>query len=158
MFNFIISFRGMFFDDFLKFIKLNEKPVDFSQLNLSYLVKPAYDLQFVKTVYSSPLVTPQDVLKNENLPINNSRFFKVNIFLMMLKLTNLHSDAGPARMVYDGPGSFKHIAQLFGLMEDIRVDAPRTGYRGVVTFFYNGRRLYITPTGGGIDGNHSVVN
>ena len=57
-------------------------------------------------------------------------------------------------MVYDGTRSFKSIAKLFGLMEDVRIDAPRTGYRGVVTFFYNGRRLYITPIGGSIDGGH----
>ena len=71
---------GEFYDEFLQFIKLNEKPVNFSQFNLSSMMKPAYDLQYIKTVYSSPLVTPQDVLKNENLPINKSRFFKVNIF------------------------------------------------------------------------------
>ena len=55
-------------------------------------------------------------------------------------------------MAYNGTSSFKSIAKLFGLMEDVRVDAPRTGYRGVVTFFYNSRRIYITPIGGGIDG------
>ena len=64
----------MFYDEYLKFIKLNVKPVDFSQLNLSYLVKSSYDQQFVKTVYSLPLVTPQTVLNYENLHFSKSMF------------------------------------------------------------------------------------
>lgn len=54
----------MFYDKHLKFIKLNEAPVDFSKLNLSYLLKPAYDEQFVKMVYSLPVVTASDVRTN----------------------------------------------------------------------------------------------
>lgn len=51
----------MFFDKHLKYIKLNEDPVDFSRLNLSYLIKTAYDDEFLKQVYSLPVATATDV-------------------------------------------------------------------------------------------------
>ena len=36
--------NGLFFDKHLKFIELNEDPVDFLHKNLTYLLKPNYDI------------------------------------------------------------------------------------------------------------------
>ena len=60
----------MYYEDYLKLIKLNDKPVDFSKLNLTYLIKSEYDDKFLKMVNDLPYVTALDVLFNTSLVLN----------------------------------------------------------------------------------------
>lgn len=60
----------MYYEDYLKLIKLNDKPVDFSKLNLTYLIKSEYDYKFLKMVNDLPYVTALDVLFNTSLVLN----------------------------------------------------------------------------------------
>lgn len=82
---------------------------------------------------------------------------------------------GSVRIPYYTRQSFKNTTKLLGLMDDFRVThpspllflefqlstklprnslinillqsgVPRSGYRGVVTFFYNGRRVHLAPS------------
>lgn len=112
----------MFFENHLKFIKLNEVPVDFSKLNISRLLQSTYDSDYVRHVYSLPVVSASDVRTNTNLPFD-----------------------GPVRIVYHTKDAFKRAAKLLGLMNDFKSGVPRTGYRGIVSLFYNGRRVYLAP-------------
>ncbi|XP_049781255.1 alpha-1,3-mannosyl-glycoprotein 2-beta-N-acetylglucosaminyltransferase isoform X2 [Schistocerca cancellata] len=113
--------NGHFYEKHLKYIKLNEKFVPFTKMNLNYLLKDNYDVQFVKEVYGSPVVTYQEL---KNGPI-------------------VHD--GPVRIPYYTKDSYKRTAKLLGLMDDFRSGVPRTGYRGVVSFMYKGRRVYLAP-------------
>ncbi|XP_034951613.1 alpha-1,3-mannosyl-glycoprotein 2-beta-N-acetylglucosaminyltransferase isoform X2 [Chelonus insularis] len=113
--------NGLFYEKHLKFIKLNDKFVPFTKMNLSYLLKDNYDINFVKEVYHSPIVTYSD-LKSGNI------------------LT-----PGPVRIPYHTRQSYKNTAKMLGLMDDFRSGVPRTGYRGVVSFFYNNRRVHLAP-------------
>nr|CAD7397285.1 unnamed protein product [Timema poppensis] len=112
---------GHFFEKHLKYIKLNEKFVPFTKLNLSYLLKDNYDVQFVKQVYESPVITYQELKSG---PI-------------------VHE--GPVRIPYHTNDIYKRTSKMLGLMEDFRSGVPRTGYRGVVSFMYKGRRVYLAP-------------
>lgn len=114
-------FSGLFFDKHLKYIKLNENPIDFTKQNMSRLMQPAYDSDFIRRVYSFPVVSAPDVRTN-NIPFD-----------------------GPVRIVYHTKDGFKSAAKLLGLMDDFKSGVPRTGYRGIVTLFYNGRRIYLAP-------------
>lgn len=111
----------MFFDKHLKFIKLNDVPVDFSKQNLSWLMQSTYDTSFIRHVYNLPVVTAPDVRTN-NLPFD-----------------------GPVRITYHTKDNFKSAAKLLGLMDDFKSGVPRTGYHGIVSFFLNGRRVYLAP-------------
>nr|CAD7257495.1 unnamed protein product [Timema shepardi] len=113
--------NGHFFEKHLKYIKLNEKFVPFTKLNLSYLLKDNYDVQFVKRVYESPVITYQELKSG---PI-------------------VHE--GPVRIPYHTNDIYKRTSKMLGLMEDFRSGVPRTGYRGVVSFMYKGRRVYLAP-------------
>nr|CAG4643220.1 EOG090X06K9 [Ilyocryptus agilis] len=113
--------NGLFFDKHLKYIKLNEDAVDFSRINVSYLLQPVYDEQYINLVYSLPVVTVNDVRTN-----------------------NLRFD-GPVRITYHTKDVFKNAAKLLGLMDDFKSGVPRTGYHGIVAFFYNGRRVFLSP-------------
>lgn len=81
-----------------------------------------YDKQFVQMVYSLPVVTATDVRTNFNLP-----------------------DSGAVRITYHTKDAYKSAVKLLGLMDDFKSGVPRTGYRGIVSFFYKGRRVYLAP-------------
>ncbi|KFV12850.1 PREDICTED: alpha-1,3-mannosyl-glycoprotein 2-beta-N-acetylglucosaminyltransferase [Pterocles gutturalis] len=113
--------HGQFFDQYLKFIKLNDRFVPFTQLNLSYLKKEEYERSFLSKVYAAPEV------KVEELQGNRRR------------------ELGTVRLQYSGRDSFKAFAKALGLMDDLKSGVPRAGYRGIVSFVYRGRRVYLAP-------------
>lgn len=115
---------GQFYDKYLRFIKLNAEFVPFTTLNLSYLDKKTYDKNFEKEIYGAQIVTVEDLQAN--------------------KL----SGPGPFRVQYSSPDSFKTLARNLGVMEDLKSGVPRAGYRGVVSFFSRGRRIYLAPPAG----------
>ncbi|XP_032413931.1 alpha-1,3-mannosyl-glycoprotein 2-beta-N-acetylglucosaminyltransferase a [Xiphophorus hellerii] len=115
---------GQFYDKYLKFIKLNSEFVPFTKLDLAYLQEDAYRTSFTKQVYSAAVVTYEDV-KQGRL-----------------------SGTGPFRLQYSSKDSFKVMAKNLGIMDDLKSGVPRTGYRGVVSFFYRGRRIYLAPPPG----------
>lgn len=116
-----MNFSGMFFDKHLKFIKLNENPIPFSKWNMSYLVKEPYDKQFHAHVDSLPVVSASDVKSNRV------------------------AYEGPVRIIYHTRDGFRSMAKLLGLMDDLKSGVPRTGYHGIIPFYYNGRRVYLAP-------------
>lgn len=61
-----------------------------------------------------------------------------------LKSGNIVHD-GPVRIPYYTKDQYQQAAKALGLMDDFRSGVPRTGYRGIVTFFYNKRRVYLAP-------------
>lgn len=115
---------GQFFDQYLRYIKLNTEFVPFTKRDLSYLVRERYNEDFVKEVYGAPQV----------------------------KLEELHGGslkgAGPFRVQYSSRDSFKALARSLGVMDDLKSGVPRAGYRGVVSFMSRGRRIYLAPPEG----------
>ncbi|XP_034184967.1 alpha-1,3-mannosyl-glycoprotein 2-beta-N-acetylglucosaminyltransferase [Osmia lignaria lignaria] len=114
--------NGMFYERHLKYIKLNTEFVHFTKMNLTYLLKDNYDISFVNDVYQSTVVSFSE-LKNGKVMA-----------------------PGAVRIPYYSRQAYKNTAKQFGLMDDFRSGVPRTGYRGVVTFFYKGRRVHLAPS------------
>ncbi|XP_037309968.2 alpha-1,3-mannosyl-glycoprotein 2-beta-N-acetylglucosaminyltransferase a [Pungitius pungitius] len=115
---------GQFYDKYLRYIKLNDKFVPFTELDLSYLQEETYRERFEKEVYGAPLVTYEDVKQGQP------------------------KGSGPVRLQYSKKDSFKVLARNLGVMDDLKSGVPRTGYRGVVTFISRGRRIYLAPPPG----------
>ncbi|XP_068189045.1 alpha-1,3-mannosyl-glycoprotein 2-beta-N-acetylglucosaminyltransferase b [Antennarius striatus] len=115
---------GQFFDQYLRYIKLNTEFVPFTKRDLSYLLKEKYDEEFVKDIYSAPLVKMED-LQGGGL-----------------------TGPGPYRVQYSSRDSFKVFARNLGVMDDLKSGVPRTGYRGTVSFLYKGRRVFLAPPEG----------
>ncbi|ALC42527.1 Mgat1 [Drosophila busckii] len=113
--------NGLFFDKYLKHIKLSEDFVPFSKLNLSYLLKENYDNTFLKQIYVLPLVTFDELRRN------------------------LIAIEGPVRIQYNTRDQYKRISHLLGLMNDFKSGVPRTAYHGIVSFYYNKRRVHLAP-------------
>ncbi|KAK0077837.1 hypothetical protein PV325_003399 [Microctonus aethiopoides] len=113
--------NGQFYEKHLKFIKLNDQFVPFTKMNLTYLLKDNYDLNFVNEVYKSAVVTYAELKSGKIVA------------------------SGPVRIPYHTRQTYKNTAKMLGLMDDFRSGVPRTGYRGVVTLFYNNRRVHLAP-------------
>lgn len=113
--------NGLFFDKYLKHIKLSEDFVEFTKMNLSYLLKDNYDKTFIKNVYDCPMVTYEELRRN------------------------LISLEGPVRIQYSTKEQYKRTTKLLGLMDDFKSGVPRTGYHGIVSFYFNKRRVYLAP-------------
>ncbi|NWV16132.1 MGAT1 acetylglucosaminyltransferase, partial [Origma solitaria] len=113
--------HGQFFDQYLKFIKLNDRFVPFTQLDLSYLKKEEYERFFLQQVYSAPEIQIEELQKDPG------------------------RDSGAVRIQYRGRDSFKALAKALGLMDDLKSGVPRAGYRGIVSFVCRGRRVFLAP-------------
>lgn len=113
--------RGQYFDDHLKYIKLNDKFYPFTEKNLTFLIKQEYDPRFMNTVYKSPLVSFDYFHSGQVMP------------------------APSVRVQYESEEVFKSLANQLGIMSDIKAGVPRMAYRGVVSFLYKGLRVYLAP-------------
>ncbi|CAL1529618.1 unnamed protein product [Lymnaea stagnalis] len=113
--------KGLYFDKHLKFIKLNTEFVPFTKMDLSYLDKANYDELFIKKVYSAPQLTEGQV-----------------------KLGDRAADT-VVRVEYRDKSSFKTLAKQLGIMDDFKAGVPRAAYRGVVSFMFKNRRIYLAP-------------
>ncbi|XP_056154345.1 alpha-1,3-mannosyl-glycoprotein 2-beta-N-acetylglucosaminyltransferase b [Lampris incognitus] len=116
---------GQFFDQYLRYIKLNTDFVPFTKQDLSYLMKEKYDENFIKEVYSAPLVKIEDLQQGGSL-----------------------KGIGPYRVQYSSRDSFKVLARNLGVMDDLKSGVPRAGYRGIVSFLSRGRRVFLAPPEG----------
>ncbi|KAM9838317.1 alpha-1,3-mannosyl-glycoprotein 2-beta-N-acetylglucosaminyltransferase b [Aulostomus maculatus] len=116
---------GQFFDQYLRYIKLNTEFVPFTKQDLSYLLKEKYEERFIKEVYSAPLVKIEELHQGGSL-----------------------KGSGPYRVQYSSRDSFKVLARNLGVMDDLKSGVPRTGYRGVVSFLHRGRRVFLAPPEG----------
>jgi len=111
--------NGQFYDKHLKFIKLNDRDVDWSKQDLTYLRKDNYDKQFFDEINALPLVS-----------------------LMQLRVS---PDQYREVKVEYSQGTFKSLAKQLDIMDDLKSGVPRTAYRGVVTTMFNKVRVYLVP-------------
>ena len=110
--------QGQFYDQYLKYIRLNSEAYPFLDYDLSYLTKSQYDKTFLDTVYAIREVNVDDAV---------------------------NSGENDVRVTYRTNYEFESFARKFGLMTDFKAGVPRTAYHGIVTFYRGGHRIYIAP-------------
>lgn len=117
--------QSQFYRQYLASINLNRVPVDWSAMDLSYLLKSNYDPAFFGEVaVAQPTTSPTDV--------------------------NCGSSPSAFRVTYNtvedlGSNSYPAIARRGGWIPDVKAGVPRTAYGGVVALRVNGCRVFITP-------------
>jgi alpha-1,3-mannosyl-glycoprotein beta-1,2-N-acetylglucosaminyltransferase len=117
--------HGAYFQNHLRYIKLNQQFVPFLSMDLSYLSKDKYDVEFVRRVYSSQIV--QSVKELQSI------------------IEKGVPETAEFRLTYRTREGFTLLAKKLEIMEDLRAGVPRTAYRGVVSFMFSGRRVYLAP-------------
>ena len=117
------SSAGQFFNQHLKNIELNKNSIDFSKINLNYLL----DENYGKFLY--------DIL-NEATEIN----FDSVLLLEM--------QAAPLDYVvkYDTLNDYTKMAKKVGLMTDHKEGLPRSSYLGIVIIRYKLHRILFVPS------------
>lgn len=113
--------NGQFFDEHLKYIKLNDEFYPFTKRNLTFLLKEEYDPKFINTVYKSPLVSIDYFDSGKVIP------------------------APSVRVQYESEETFVSLAKEFGIMDDVKAGVPRMAYRGIVSFMLKSLRVYLAP-------------
>jgi alpha-1,3-mannosyl-glycoprotein beta-1,2-N-acetylglucosaminyltransferase len=114
--------NGLFFEKHLKFIVLNSQNVQFMDMDLSYLLKDNYDKRFIEDVY-----------KIETLSIQEIR-------------QGFRPEVKQVRLTYRTREDFRRYSKQLGIMDDFKSGVPRMAYRGIVSFMYKGRRVYLAPS------------
>ncbi|GAQ79099.1 Putative N-acetylglucosaminyltransferase I [Klebsormidium nitens] len=118
------SSLGQYFEQYLRPIRLNTEPVDWSQKDLTYLERDRYPA-FFERLTSAATVIPADRAG-----------------------AAAAAEAGDVLVEYDGESepAFKDVARHFGIFEDWKDGVPRTAFQGAVTFRLGGpRRVIIAP-------------
>lgn len=111
--------NGQFYDQYLKYIKLNDQIIDWKEFDFSKLKKNAYDKEFLANVHSLPSVS--------------------------LSAIKERSVGAEVRLIYRSAASFRSYAKTIGIMDDFKSGVPRTAYYGIVSVLYNNIRVYLTP-------------
>lgn len=118
--------NGQFFDSYLRFNYLNDKPFVFNSTLLRVTLKPdVYDSQFLTEVYDKSV-----------LLVDRSQ---------LSHLDEASPQSTACRFEYKTRAEFVAVARLLGAMEDFKEGVPRTAYMGIVSVFFRGRRIYLAP-------------
>ncbi|KAM1791330.1 hypothetical protein ACFX12_035308 [Malus domestica] len=107
------SSLGQFFKQSLEPIKLNDVPVDWKSMDLSYLMEDKYIKHFADIVQKAKPIRGSD---------------------LVLKARNI---GGDVRAQYTDQPDFEYIARQFGIFEEWKDGVPRTAYKGIVVFRYH---------------------
>ncbi|KAH9421381.1 hypothetical protein DERP_010518 [Dermatophagoides pteronyssinus] len=122
--------RGQFFKQHLSFIHHFDRYFPFFQHQnniVDQLYPENYDQKFLYQVYNkSQDIHPVALKKMDPIYVNK----------------NIHSSY---RLTYYTKNEFIEYASMFGLMNDIKYGVPRTAYKGIISFMYNGLRIYLSP-------------
>ena len=127
--------NGLFFDKHLKYIVLNDQPVSFLQKDLSYLLQSSYDKEMNTILTKAELVAVHDLkafAEEHKKSVDNN---------------NADKDISPlaVKVIYKTKLEFKAAVKVLGIMDDFKSGVPRMAYKGVVSTFYNGIRVYLSP-------------
>jgi len=124
--------KGQFYKKYLRFIKLNEESIDFTKVNVSYLLKRNYDEPFLDHVNSLRRVALTEVTALDT-KLDRAKEYAVE---------------------YTSNSHFKRIAKSLGIMDDNKEGIFRTAYLGIVSIVWRRTghptdtplRLHIVPT------------
>uniref|UniRef100_A0A914DP34 Alpha-1,3-mannosyl-glycoprotein 2-beta-N-acetylglucosaminyltransferase n=1 Tax=Acrobeloides nanus TaxID=290746 RepID=A0A914DP34_9BILA len=117
--------KGLFFNNHLIKIITNDVPVNFTKLNLNYLLKDQYDGPFLDKIYSIQQLTIDELIKETLKKRESSTSFRVQ---------------------YSSMHEYTNIARRLNIMIDTKAGVPRTAYHGIVTCFINNVRIYVAPS------------
>ncbi|KAG7975646.1 hypothetical protein I3843_06G109600 [Carya illinoinensis] len=114
------SSLGQFFKQYLEPIKMNDVPIDWKSMDLSYLMEDKFTKHFADAVKKAKSIQGTDVV---------------------LKAYNIDGDV---RIEYKDQFEFERIARQFGIFEEWKDGVPRAAYKGIVVFRYQTpRRVFL---------------
>jgi len=117
------------YSNYLDTIKLNDQFVKFSELDLTYLRSDVWDSQILKQVKEAVQVSPHEFDES----ISKSALDKPSTVRI-----SYHGFEGDR-------DSFDAIARWSGAMNNVKANVPRTAYKGIVSIWKDGVRMFLVP-------------
>lgn len=115
------------YNNYLQQMKLNSEPVDYANMDVSYLLLPAWDEYYLRQVREAQRISPED-------------------------LGSVPSNVKAVRVVYDvlseesyRQNTFGFLADRTGVMNNIKANVPRTAYKGIVSCWKGDMKVFIVP-------------
>jgi len=118
--------QGQFYQLHLAKIRLNDQPIDWQLMDLSFLMRPAWDAHFDNMLRESD----QHVLDALSSGLQT-------------QLSKLHDTR--ACVFYDNVNEYSRIATQLGVMNDAKDGVHRSSYNGVVWIRWESNELFIRP-------------
>lgn len=115
------------YSEYLTTIKLNEKFVPFSTLDLSYLEKENWDKNYLESIRDATPISIQQFKEFKNKGIKS------------IRVTYTELSESPRG------NSFGAIAEWAGIMNNIKAMVPRTAYKGIISFWKDDVKVHIVP-------------
>ena len=107
-------------------IELNAKAVDFSRVDLRYLLREEYNARFQVWLREATVVGSIEQARQ--------------------RAASGSGGTSDLKVWYGDSKEFVRICKSLGLMEDLKAGIPRTAYRGVVLVRIGGRRVFLAPS------------
>lgn len=101
----------------MKPIKLNDRAVDWHGKDLSYLLKDRWTPEFQATLSRARVVSSAAEI----------------------------SGPGDVKLIYRSQSELSTHSRYFGLIDDAKAGVPRTAFDGVITFKWQGARVFLAP-------------
>lgn len=108
----------MFYSRYLRPIRLNDEDIDWTKLDLSYLMPGPYETMFNATLAKARLVTSVDEAKRAT---------------------------GDVKLLYSDQKQYERITGLLRMLKEWKDGIPRGAYHMVVTIMYKNARIFIAP-------------
>lgn len=124
-----------FYSKFLKGIKKNEEFVEFTKMDLQYLLKQNFDPMWIRTVNEAI-----EVPSVELIPRSSTKSYK--IFYEWERGSEVRNSG------FSGSVPFTKLANALHIMSDEKAGVYRTAYMGVVAVQTKGTQLYLVPRSG----------
>lgn len=121
------SSKGQFYDKYLDPIKLNSENIDWSTVDISYLIKENYHNHITSLIDSARTITKTELLAIQKESSGNSD-------------TEYNVE-------YTDIDEFTAIGKKIGLMIDHKESMPRTSYNGLVICRVREQRVFFLPNG-----------
>lgn len=115
---------GMFFKDHLARIKVNTVPVDFTKVDLEYLLPESFKKITVDEEAEAVPISLESIISTSWESEKEHRKVKIT---------------------YTDKEDFMEKAKQLGIMPDFKSGVPRTAYNGTVTCFFKNTRVFLIP-------------
>jgi alpha-1,3-mannosyl-glycoprotein beta-1,2-N-acetylglucosaminyltransferase len=116
---------GQFFEQYLRPIQLNQRPVNYGELDLKYLAKNNYDVYLFNLLANATII--KDVGQVNDAPINPSDPSQASEFLLSYQFPDKRDPQNPLLQLTE-------LMNSVGLMSDHKARVPRGSYKGIIPF------------------------
>lgn len=125
------------YSDYLNQIRLNDKFVPFTTMDISYLTESKWDDFYIQSVRAAPELTMEEAnrkIQNPSSLSSDEKHYGIRLRYSSLDENSHARDA------------FSTLAKWSGAMNNVKAMVPRTAYKGIVSIYKDGVKVHLVPS------------